>query len=201
MEIILDNIGKKFGRSWLFQGISTTIPSNQLTAITGRNGSGKSTLLQLLMGYQVPSKGTIQWLNPKPIEPATVHQYLSFVAPYLELPEELTLQEFLQFHFKFKKAAIPHSEMIIRASLQNGLDKQLRHFSSGMKQRVKLMAAFYADTPLLLLDEPTSNLDTAGIEWYQFELATQLNQRTILVASNSVLEYEGYAKMIVVDQP
>jgi ABC-type multidrug transport system ATPase subunit len=196
VEIILDHIGKKFGRNWLFQSISATIHSNHLAAITGRNGSGKSTLLQLIMGYQVPSQGKVI-INPhKPIESSELHKSISFVAPYLELPEELTLEEFLQFHFQFKKAAISFSEMLSLASLSDAKHKQLRHFSSGMKQRVKLIAAFYAQTPILLLDEPTSNLDEAGINWYQTTLATQLGTRTIIVASNAQHEYVGHNSII-----
>ncbi len=194
MEIELNDIGKKFAKRWLFRRISFHIASNQMVALTGHNGSGKSTLLQLIFGYQVATEGTIELKNQGVLmEASERYQQMSFVAPYLELPEELSLMEVLQYHFSFKtiRAGYSFEELIVQAGLAGNEDKHIRYFSSGMKQRLKLLLAFNDTAPVLLLDEPTSNLDEKGIAWYQQLLSQQRQHRTILIASNQAYEYEG----------
>ncbi|MFD2144923.1 ABC transporter ATP-binding protein [Mucilaginibacter antarcticus] len=131
----------------------------------GSNGSGKSTLFSVLNGSLGPSAGTITYaLNDQPLEVEQVFQYLSLAAPYLELIEEFSLSEMIDFHFKFKayKPGIDKQALTALLNLPGSADKLIRYFSSGMKQRLKLALAFCADTPILMLDEPTSNLDAQG---------------------------------------
>lgn len=192
MQITLEQVGKKFNRQWLFTGLSFIFKDNASYAITGNNGSGKSTLLQLLYGFQSPSKGSIIHFHEQAVQPAAVHAHAAFVAPYLELPEELTLIEMLQFHFQFKEKAGAYSldDMITLSRLEGSRDKQIRFFSSGMKQRLKLALAFFSSSPLLLLDEPCSNLDAQGIAWYRDHMKELLGQRTVIIASNQEMEFD-----------
>lgn len=192
MKIELSQIGKKFNKHWLFKHIDYTIQPGQTVAITGFNGSGKSTLLQIILGYQLPSTGKIQYsLNNNPIDGEVWFNHLSFVAPYLELPEELTLLEVLHFHFSFKqlKPGATFELMIAESGLSGSEHKQVKYFSSGMKQRLKLLLAFYTTAEVLLLDEPTSNLDEKGIVWYQQLFSAEHHKRTIVIASNQAYEY------------
>ncbi len=193
MKIVLNQVGKKYTKRWLFKGISFLIESNQTIAITGYNGSGKSTLLQIVLGYQLPSTGSVQFFqHDQVILPEHIFNHIAFVAPYLELPEELTLLEAIDFHFSFKQFNPKQSitEAIHHAGLTGNETKFIKYFSSGMKQRLKLLLAFYDTSEVLLLDEPTSNLDETGIAWYQQLLATQHHTRTIIIASNQKYEYE-----------
>lgn len=193
LKIELEQVGKKFNRQWLFRNISYTFSENKSYAIIGNNGSGKSTLLQMIFGYQTISSGKINHHhNTEKIETDKIHEHTSFVSPYLELPEELSLQEMLQFHFKFKNKIdnISFEDIILKCGLENNRDKQIRFFSSGMKQRLKLALAFFSDTPLLLLDEPCSNLDVQGISWYQEMINEMKSNKTILVASNQLFEHD-----------
>ncbi len=194
MEIKLNDIGKKFAKRWLFRGVSFQIFSNQMIALTGHNGSGKSTLLQLIFGYQVPSEGSVDLIHQGAVvDVADRFRQMSFVAPYLELPEELSLMELLQYHFSFKniRPGASFEALIAEAGLEGNEEKHIRYFSSGMKQRLKLLLAFNDTAPVLLLDEPTSNLDEKGILWYRQQLTIQRRLRTILIASNQPYEYEG----------
>lgn len=194
MEISLNDIGKKFTKRWLFRHITFEVAPKQLVAITGHNGSGKSTLLQLVFGYQVSSEGTLTLKqNNELVHESERYRLMSFVAPYLELPEELSLMEVLEYHFSFKqlRPGSTFEQLISRAGLTGSEHKQVRYFSSGMKQRLKLLLAFNDTAPVLLLDEPTSNLDDKGIAWYREQLMEQRTSRTILVASNQAYEYEG----------
>ncbi len=193
MQITLSDIGKKFNRQWVFKGINLEISSQQSLALVGNNGSGKSTLIQIIFNFQTYSKGSINyWLNQKLLTEEELVGKISLAAPYLELFEDFTLIEMLQFHFKLipKQADISLEEMISNGGLGGQENKAVKYFSSGMKQRLKLLMAVYADTPLLLLDEPCSNLDNQGIEWYRNLVQTQLKKRTIIIASNQLFEYD-----------
>lgn len=192
INIILENIGRRFNRDWIFRGIDYTFTGGESYAILGSNGSGKSTLLQILNGSLSPSAGDINFLNNgEKIDIEKVFNYLSLAAPYLELIEEFSLEEVIDFHFKFKpyKAGINKNNIIELLSLPGSKNKLVRYFSSGMKQRLKLALAFCSDTPMLMLDEPTSNLDKQGVDWY-LSLVQQFAQgRLTIVCSNQEHEY------------
>jgi ABC-type multidrug transport system ATPase subunit len=192
MQIILQNIGRRFNRDWIFRGVDYTFQTGESYAILGSNGSGKSTLLAVLNGSLSPSAGTINYfLDDKQIEVEQVFQQLSLATPYLELIEEFSLEEMIDFHFKFKtyKPGIDKAAIIDLLSLPGSSHKLIRYFSSGMKQRLKLALAFCADTPILMLDEPTSNLDAQGVEWYLSLVQQFAKDRLTIICSNQEHEY------------
>jgi ABC-type multidrug transport system ATPase subunit len=160
------------------------------------NGSGKSTLLQVISGALTPSSGKLIYFDgDEIIDSEKYYQYISLAAPYLELIEDFTLTEVLDFHFKFKSRlnSFDNSAIISLLGMEKNQNKLIKHFSSGMKQRVKLALAFCSDTPILLLDEPTSNLDTQGTEWYLAMVNQFTSDRITLVCSNQASEY-GFCK-------
>lgn len=191
-RITLENIGRRFNRDWIFRGIDHTFTQGETYAILGPNGSGKSTLLQVLNGSLSPSAGKISYFyGDKEIEAEDVFQHLSLAAPYMELIEEFTLAEVIDFHFKFKpyKAGIDAAGVIELLNMQASKNKAIRYFSSGMKQRLKLALAFCSDTPMLMLDEPTSNLDAQGVEWYLGLVQQFAQNRLTIICSNQQHEY------------
>ena len=192
INISLQNVGRRYNRDWIFRGIDYNFTGGESYAILGPNGSGKSTLLQILNGSLSLSTGDITFLNNgDKIDIEKVFNYLSLAAPYLELIEEFSLEEVIDFHFKFKpyKAGITKDKVIELLSLPGGKNKLIRYFSSGMKQRLKLALAFCSDTPMLMLDEPTSNLDNQGIEWYLNLVEQFAKGRLTIVCSNQEHEY------------
>lgn len=192
MQIILENLGRRFNKEWIFRSISFTFSQGQQYAILGPNGSGKSTLLSVLLGSLTPSEGKISYLNDKEVLPEHIFNYISLAAPYLDLIEEFTLQETIDFHFQFKayQAGFNSAAVLDLLALSRAEDKPLKYFSSGMKQRTKLALAFCTDTPILVLDEPTSNLDTQGTDWYLELVEKFAKNRLVLVGSNQPYEYE-----------
>ncbi len=191
-RITLQNIGRRFNRDWIFRGIDHTFESGKIYAVLGPNGSGKSTLLQVLNGSLAPSIGTINYFfEDKSVEIDDVYQHLSLAAPYLELIEEFTLAEMIDFHFKFKsyKTGIDKDTLFELLAMPGSKNKLIKYFSSGMKQRLKLALAFCADTPLLMLDEPTSNLDTQGVDWYLSLVQQFAQNRLTIICSNQEHEY------------
>ncbi|WP_290795444.1 ABC transporter ATP-binding protein [Flavihumibacter sp. UBA7668] len=192
MTISLSDTGKRYNREWIFRGLSYEFIKGKTYAITGPNGSGKSTLLQVLAGAVAHSEGNINWSNSMgDISPELVYKQLALAAPYLDLIEEMTALEFLQFHQSFKPflPGLSIDSMLERVGLQQAIQKQIRFYSSGMKQRVKLIQAIFSDTPLLLLDEPCSNLDAAGIRLYQSLMEEFRMDRLVIVSSNDPQEY------------
>lgn len=192
MEITLKNIGRRFNRDWIFRDVNYSFSKGNSYAILGRNGSGKSTLLQIIAGSLTPSEGIIEiGFNGKSCDPDDVHQSLSIAAPYLELIEEFTLSEMIDFHFKFKSYLkdLNKKRLIEILDLQSSQNKALKYFSSGMKQRTKLALAIFSDTPLLLLDEPASNLDAEAISWYLDLIQRYSSDRIVIVCSNQEYEY------------
>lgn len=192
MHIQLSEAGKKFNREWIFRGLNFSFQSGKSYAITGPNGSGKSTLLQTIAGSMNLNAGEINWShNNQPILPEQVYTYLSIAAPYLELIEEMTAKEFLIFHASFKpmKTDISLDQIIQLIGLEKSADKQIRYFSSGMKQRIKLAQAIFSNVPLLLLDEPCTNLDESGYNLYHQLINDHCKGKTIIVSSNDQQEF------------
>jgi len=192
MQIILENLGRRFNKEWIFRNISFTFSQGEHYAILGPNGSGKSTLLSVLLGNLTPSEGKISYLEGNEILPEHIFSHISLAAPYLDLIEEFTLQETIDFHFQFKayQAEFNSAAVLDLLALSKAEDKPLKYFSSGMKQRTKLALAFCTDTPILVLDEPTSNLDSQGTDWYLGLVERFAKNRLVLVGSNQPYEYE-----------
>ena len=193
MKISLTDAGKRFNRDWIFRHLTYEFSAGQSYAIIGPNGSGKSTLLQVLSGAMMVNEGNIQYsiLNSQcSIE--EVYQKISIAAPYLELVEEMTLTEFFDFHQQFKPflPSITTEEIISILDLEKAAHKQIRNYSSGMKQRVKLAQAIFSDVPVVLLDEPCTNLDEAGVSLYNQLIEDYCKKRMVVVSSNDHHEYE-----------
>lgn len=199
MQITATSLSKRFAREWVFRDLTHTFRAGTATAILGPNGAGKSTLLNTLSGQILPTAGTLTYeFQGQAVAVEEMPPRLAYAAPYLELIEELSLTELIQFHTRFKplKPGITAEHLITLMYLTSSRHKLVRDFSSGMKQRLKLALALYADTPLLLLDEPTTNLDRTGVAWYLEHVQATLAGRTVLVSSNVPEEYAFCEKQI-----
>ncbi|HEY4337048.1 MAG TPA: ATP-binding cassette domain-containing protein [Puia sp.] len=199
MKITLIDAGKRFNREWIFRHLHCEFSPAHSYAIIGPNGSGKSTLLQSIAGAIAISEGTVQYENGAapapntpnvPIAPENAYKRLSLCAPYLEVVEEMTVTEFLQFHAAFKPLLLPVPAIIEKMGLASAAHKQIRYYSSGMKQRVRLAQALFSDTSVLLLDEPCTNLDSDGIALYRELIAGHAAHRLVIVSSNDLQEYD-----------
>lgn len=192
IEILLSAVSRRFNHEWIFRGVDYRFVSGSSYAVLGPNGSGKSTLLQILNASLTPSAGKIAYtFNEAPLEPEQVFKHISLAAPYLEVIEEFTLVEMIDFHFKFKNylPGLDRAKVIDLLGMEASKNKLIKYFSSGMKQRLKLALAFFADTAMLMLDEPTSNLDNQGIDWYLSLVQQYAQGRLLIICSNQEHEY------------
>ena len=192
MKLEVHGVSKKFNNQWIFRDLNFKIDSKTELAITGSNGSGKTTLLKILSAYSEPSRGEVTYLSNKgeSISPDNVPTRFNYCAPYVNLIEEFTLFEHLEFNSKFKSPKFPIAEMIERIGLIASKNKRVSEFSSGMKQRLKLAIAFFFNSEVTFFDEPTTNLDEDGIDLYLREIQFLIGQSTIIIASNQPFEYE-----------
>jgi ABC-type multidrug transport system ATPase subunit len=208
MKISLTKAGKRFNRDWIFRNVHYEFTTGNAYAITGPNGSGKSTLLQVIGGAIAMSEGTIEyrisleagsWKSEThastSVNPDDAFRLLAIAAPYLEVIEEMTALEFLSFHTQFKPflPGMDSQKALSIIGLEKAAHKQIRYYSSGMKQRIKLAQAIFSDVPCVLLDEPCTNLDVEGITLYQQLVKDYCNDRLVIVSSNDIQEY-GFCK-------
>lgn len=192
LDILVEQAGKKFGRDWIFKDFDYRFESGKSYAILGHNGSGKSTLLMALAGFYAISRGNITWeMNGQKLEDDVWYKHYALSSPLLELSEDFTIDEFLNLHFQLKPMKTDWS--IARIYEESGLgaakQKALKQLSSGMRQRVKLLAAMAAKVPVLFLDEPCTNLDEAGVDLYK-RVIGECQDQLVLVASNMKVEYD-----------
>ncbi len=196
MRIELDKVSKKYGSQWIYRGVSAIFEPGGRYAITGANGSGKSTLLKVISGMVTPNEGKVTYTHNGGTIPADeIYKHISYSAPYLDLPEELTVAEMVAFHQQMRSL---HG--ITAADLLKAIDipatKEIRDCSSGMKQRVKMALAYYTQSDILLLDEPTANMDHHWRDWTNTLVKNDPQQRIVIICSNEEYEYEG-AEVVV----
>lgn len=199
VTLTAEKLSKRFNTEWLFRDFNYSFQQGKTYAITGPNGSGKSTLLQILWGQLPPTSGTLRYeLHGKAVDVENVFQHVAIAAPYMDLVDEFTLKEMVEFHFRLKPILPGYSpeQVLSEMNLPGAINKAIGNFSSGMKQRLKLGLAFYSDVPVLFLDEPGTNLDQKSFTWYLNLLNTLSKDRLILIASNNKEEFAGFAEIL-----
>ena len=188
-EVIVKNLGKHFGQRVIFRRMSFELSGGESLAVTGANGSGKSTLMRMLAGVLSPSKGTVHLqVAGKRISDADRPLMVGMVSPYLNVYDGLSARENLQFIARARHSA----EAVKRidwaldfVGLTRRADDPVATYSSGMKQRAKFAAALLTHPPLLLLDEPTSNLDAAGIAMVDRVIERQRSEGLLLIIATN----------------
>lgn len=188
MQVKLQNIGKKYDRHFVFRDVSVDLFPNARVAILGGNGSGKSTLLKIISGSLTHSSGTIEFTDERANKVSALDymKCVAFSGPYIEVIEDFSLNEIVVFQSKFKpwRKELTNAQVVELTGLSKVQDRPISKFSSGMRQRVRLALAILADTPVLLLDEPTSNLDAKGVQWFQDLLKDHIEHRILCIGSN-----------------
>lgn len=190
MRLHAEHIGKRYGKRVLFRNVSFELKGGESLAIRGANGSGKSTLIQILAGILSPTRGQAQlFLDAHaPVQPEHHPFQIGLVAPYLSVYEGFSPRENLQFIAQARRLAYASSRIqtaLEQATIAYRADEPVKTFSSGMKQRVRFAVALLTQPPMLLLDEPTSNLDEAGKAMVFNVMETQLNRGGLLVVATN----------------
>ena len=194
-------IAKVFSRRAIFRGISFSLKRGDSLAITGRNGSGKSTLVKILCGVLTPTKGRILYtVDGKNLTIDDAKDQLGLVSPYLQLYDEFSGLENLELLSRIRSNNFPTGERAVDALQLVGLwDRRkdmVRTYSSGMKQRLKYAFALLHGPAVLLLDEPTSNLDAEGVDVVKRVVESQKSGGILVVATNDAAEARWCAQEV-----
>jgi heme exporter protein A len=188
LSLKVSKICKHYAGTLLFKDISFELSPGEVLAIAGWNGSGKSTLLRIIAGLVRPTLGRVEmFFKGKPIPKDSKRKFLGMVAPAFSLYEELTALENLEFFCKVRGVGYDRNsclDMLERAGLTENANKLCRNYSSGMKQRLKLVQALLHNPPLLLLDEPGCNLDSKGMKIVEDVILKQRQVGMTVIASN-----------------
>jgi len=186
------DIRKDFNRRVIFEHISFELSTHASLSITGRNGSGKSTLVKILSGVLTPTTGLVSMaVNDSVLKSEQRRNYIGFVAPYLQLYDEFTGSEnlLLSTHVRGRRGMSADGESLLkRVGLYARKDDRVGTYSSGMKQRLKYAFALLHGPALLILDEPMSNLDEAGIQVVVEVIEEQKQVGVVVVATNDADE-------------
>jgi len=190
ISITASEVSKEFDRRLIFKDISFSLSSPASLSITGKNGAGKSTLSKIIAGVLSPTHGTVTYSDhEKQMGIEEFKHQIGFVSPYLNLYDEFTALENLQILSRIRMAAQENGERIAEllrsVGLWNRRNDLVGTFSSGMKQRLKYAFALLHAPALLILDEPTSNLDAEGIEMVQHIVLQQKKENILIIATNN----------------
>ncbi|MEC7653541.1 MAG: ATP-binding cassette domain-containing protein [Bacteroidota bacterium] len=188
LSVNWNNLGKRFGLKWVFRNLQGEIPEGSHVVIKGNNGSGKSTFGKLLVGATDATDGEIVWAcGGEQIEIDDIPQRIAWSSPFMEVPEEMKISEVIDFHSNFREGWSPNSfiDLLNNSGLKSHSEAQIKALSSGQKQRLRLILAIGTKADLVVLDEPCSNLDSSGIQWYGEELQKLVGKTTVVVCSNN----------------
>lgn len=193
MNLKAKNLKKVFNRRVVFRELSFEVGSGQVLTVTGPNGSGKSTVSKIICGVLTQTSGEIVLSNGDgKIGREKVYRHVGLVSPYLELYGEFTALENLKIEIRARN--LPKSgeeralEILERVGLFNRRNDELKGFSSGMKQRLKYASALIHEPDVLVLDEPTANLDVAGIDMVLSVIEQYRKDKIVVLATNDTEE-------------
>lgn len=194
-ELSGHKLAKVFNRRTIFQDVSFSLEQGRTLLISGPNGSGKSTLVKMLSGVLTPTRGEVRARRDGVDAMPMLHSIIGLVSPYLQMYEEFSARENLQFSLSVRGLrALEQDIQPLLEDLELGgrLDEPVRTFSSGMKQRVKYGFALIHRPPILILDEPMANLDVNGVAKVKQIMNRQQSEGILIVATNDVSDVDRY---------
>jgi len=204
VSLSVESLSKLFNRRTIFEGVSFSLKQGESLAVTGKNGSGKSTLAKIVCGLISSNAGSIRCaVAGREIRQEDMFQHIGFVAPYLNLYEEFSGIENLRLIGKIRNlpdTMEAEGEDLLRefGIFERRLD-DVRTYSSGMKQRLKYAAALLHHPEILILDEPTANLDIEGIAVVRRIMRVQTLEGILLIATNEKEDLEYAATVLDLD--
>lgn len=194
---------KYFGRRLIFSNLNFRLVDNGIYGISGPNGSGKSTLVKILSGIIGANKGKVTHsINGKEIVEENIHNHIGFVSPYLVLYEEFSAEENLLMFAKIR--GVEYNKQRVEYLFEKFLllkrkDDLVKTYSSGMKQRLKFIFALMHSPNLIILDEPTSNLDDEGKNSVYEIIRHEGKENIVIIASNENNDLELCSETIFLE--
>lgn len=201
INIFADSVTKRFGSNLLFKELTFSVTQGESFYITGANGAGKSTLLQILAGIQSPYSGTVKWTqNNVTINTEDYLKYSGFTSPLVNPYDMLTAVENMEFVSNHKIDEDKINKLLQKFNIYKERNRQIKLYSSGMKQRLKIINAIINNPTVIFFDEPGSNLDTRGKDILYSTIEELKPDKIIIIATNEPDEIKLCTKGIVLDE-
>ena len=196
--IQIEKVYKKFGKNQVLSDLDLDIQGGGIFAILGPNGSGKTTLIKIILGMVVPNKGRISVLDKIIKKNWKYRQEIDYLPQIANFPGNLKVKELVRMIKDLRQKESKEEELIALFGLGPFLDKKLGTLSGGTKQKVNIVLTFMFDSPLIILDEPTTGLDPASlIKLKELILQEKKKGKTILITTHIMQFVEEMADEIV----
>ena len=196
--VTIQDLHKKFGKNKVLKGVDLHIDQGGIFAVLGPNGSGKTTLIKSVLGMVIPNKGTIAVLGNNIKKSSDYRHQIDYLPQIANFPSNLKVKELIKMIKDLRKDTNEDKRLIELFKLEPFLDKKLGNLSGGTKQKVNLVLTFMFDSPLIILDEPTTGLDPISLirlkDLIQVEKA---KGKTILITSHIMSFVEEVSDEIV----
>jgi len=198
MTIAINNLHKRFGKNQVLKGVDLSIDEGHIYAILGPNGSGKTTLIKSILGMVIPDKGSITVLDRTIKKDWKYRKKIDYLPQIANFPPNIKVKELIHMIKDLRNSPSAEKELIELFGLGPFLDKKLSTLSGGTKQKVNIVLTFMFDSPLIILDEPTTGLDPKALirlkELIQKEKA---QGKTILITTHIMQFVEEMADEIL----
>ena len=196
--VTIENLHKRFGKNQVLSGVDLTINEGGIFAVLGPNVSGKTTLIKSILGMVIPNKGNITVLGEDIKKNSDYRHKIDYLPQIANFPSNLRVKELITMIKDLRKQTNEDERLIQFFKLEPFLDKKLGNLSGGTKQKVNLVLTFMFDSPLIILDEPTTGLDPISLlrlkKLIQEEKA---KGKTILITSHIMSFVEEVSDEIV----
>ncbi|MCO5268019.1 MAG: ABC transporter ATP-binding protein [Brumimicrobium sp.] len=185
----VENLYKKFRKNEVLKGVNLKTPDSGIFTILGPNGSGKTTLIKCILGMVVPDTGMIS-LNGKPIDKKGVYRRdIDYLPQIANFPNQLTVKELIKMIKDLRGTPSREEELIQLFLLQPFLDKKLANLSGGTKQKVNIVLTFMFDSPILILDEPTTGLDPVAMLSLKKLIFQEREKGKIILVTSHIMSF------------
>jgi ABC-type multidrug transport system ATPase subunit len=197
--IQVEHLVKRYGAFTAVNDIAFRVNRGEVFAFLGPNGSGKTTTMKSIVGLNIPTSGRIL-INDLDVRlyPKETRRFTSYLPQRVVFPENQSARDIILFYCRVRKLPIECGQFALDRARFNGFaDKQVSEFSGGMIQRLGLAVIALPDAPILLLDEPTANLDPEGVKRFrEFILNQKENGKTIIFSTHLLQEAEQLADRV-----
>ena len=196
--VTIENLHKRFGKNMVLKGLNLEIKDGGIFAILGPNGSGKTTLIKAILGMVIPNKGSIEVLGKNIKNQASYRNQIDYLPQIANFPSNLKVKELIKMIKDLRGATNENEELITLFQLEPFLNKKLGTLSGGTKQKVNIVLTFMFDSPLIILDEPTTGLDPISlIHLKNIIQQEKAKGKTILITSHIMSFVEEVSDEIV----
>ncbi|MAY84801.1 MAG: copper ABC transporter ATP-binding protein [Flavobacteriales bacterium] len=196
--IKVEGVKKQFNKNPVLIGLDVEIKEGDVVAILGPNGSGKTTLIKSILGMVVPDSGIITVKGESNRKDSSYRNQIDYLPQIANFPANLKVAELLKMINDIRGGSVREKELIATFGIEPFLNKKLSKLSGGTKQKVNIVLAFMFDSPILILDEPTTGLDPLALIKLKVLIEEEKAKgKTILITSHIMSFVEEVANRII----